>query len=264
MRDCASIWDDEDKARAYVEMQRRDEKRIISEIDALPLSPHSRVLDIGAGPGTYAIPLAPRVSHVTAVEPASGMVSVLRERMDHEQLSNIDCVQKRWEDVSIESDLSGPYDVVIASYSLGMTHIREALASMHRSSSSWVYIYWFAGENSWERDMRALWPSLHGRKYQSGPRANVLFNVLYEMGICPCIDVRPIERSERYKTLDEAVSAYCERFNVTGPDKREILRDHLSTVLHREGDELVYYGRRTGVRMWWHVSKMVLSGDLDE
>ena len=41
----------------------------------------SRVLDIGAGPGTLAIPFDQKVAHVTAVEPAECMCSVMREKM---------------------------------------------------------------------------------------------------------------------------------------------------------------------------------------
>ena len=59
-----------------------------------------------AGPGTLAIPFARRVASVTAVEPAEGMVSVLKEKMVEEGVSDIDVVQKRWEDVSVALHIS--------------------------------------------------------------------------------------------------------------------------------------------------------------
>ena len=74
-------------------------------LDGLTVTRDSRVLDIGAGPGTLAIPLAPRVKEVTAVEPGAGMVSILQERAAREGITNIRCIQKRWEDVDPALDL---------------------------------------------------------------------------------------------------------------------------------------------------------------
>ncbi len=69
------------------------------------------VLDIGAGPVTLAIPFAQKAARVTAVEPAEGMCSVMKEKMSEFSLSNIRVVQKRWEDVDVAVDLEPPYDV---------------------------------------------------------------------------------------------------------------------------------------------------------
>ena len=113
-------------------------------IAALDITPDSRVLDIGAGPGTLALPLAPHVREVTAVEPGAGMVAILNEHAEKEGITNIACVQKLWEDVDIARDLKAPYDVVIASLSLTMYDIREALAKMDAASSGSVHLFWFA------------------------------------------------------------------------------------------------------------------------
>ena len=40
----------------------------------------SRVLDIGSGPGNYAIPIARRVHQVVALDPASEMLEILKQR----------------------------------------------------------------------------------------------------------------------------------------------------------------------------------------
>lgn len=51
------------------------------------------------------------------------MCSVMREKMAEFGVRNISVVQKRWEDVDVEKDLQPPYDVVVASFSLGMQDI---------------------------------------------------------------------------------------------------------------------------------------------
>ena len=53
-------------------------------------------LDIGAGGGRYALPLALLAKRVIAVEPSAGMQSVLREGMATHAISNIDVVAERW------------------------------------------------------------------------------------------------------------------------------------------------------------------------
>ena len=53
-------------------------------------------------------------------------MAVLRDNIEDVQIQNILCVQKRWEDVDIQKDLEAPYDVVMASYPLGMADIGEA------------------------------------------------------------------------------------------------------------------------------------------
>jgi hypothetical protein len=45
---------------------------------------------------------------------------VWKSQMQHSGVQNISVVQKRWEDVDVKEDLQPPYDVVIASFSLGM------------------------------------------------------------------------------------------------------------------------------------------------
>jgi len=53
-------------------------------------------LDIGAGGGRYALPLALAASRVIAIEPSEGMRSVLQQGMAEHGISNIEIVSERW------------------------------------------------------------------------------------------------------------------------------------------------------------------------
>lgn len=80
-RDCARIWESRESALKFWNMCQEERGRIDNTLWETDTTPQSRVLDIGAGPGTLAIPFAQKVAHVTAVEPAEGMVSVMRDMM---------------------------------------------------------------------------------------------------------------------------------------------------------------------------------------
>lgn len=252
--DCSSIWATRDKARAFLAEARAMPERILHAIEGLPLKTSSKVLDIGAGPGTLAIPLAARVAHVTAVEPAAGMVEVMQEYAAEEKVSNLSVVQKRWEDIDIYTDLNGPYDIVIARYSLGMPNIKKAIEMMCEVSSGWVYLFWFAGKTTWENMMSELWPKLHGREYRPGPKSDVLYNVLYSMGIFPNMETSRMEYVRRFDDIDAAVAEFREQYMITSHNQEEILREHLSKILSRSVNGLHYSGIMTGVKLWWSVT----------
>ena len=251
--DCASIWASRDRARSFLAQSREKPERIFQDIEGLPLKPASRVLDIGAGPGTLAVPLAARVAHVTAVEPAAGMAEVMSEHAREKGVANLSIVRKRWEDVDCRKDLDGPYDLVIARHSLGMPNIRDAIKAMCKASSQWVYLFWFAGDTGWEKAMVDLWPKLRGREYRSGPKADILFNVLYSMGIYPNMETVQMDYARKFPDIDAAVKEFGEQYMISSPAQEEILRGHLQKSLSRTDDGLQDSMTTRQVRFWWRV-----------
>ena len=250
-RDGARIWESRESALRFWNMCRKERSRIDQTVWETDMSPSSRVLDIGAGQGTLAIPFAQKAAHVTAIEPAEGMCSVMKEKMAEFAVSNIDIVQKRWEDVDIASDLSAPYDVVIASFSLGMGDIQSAVEKMVRASSRYVYLYHFAGPSSWDIQWQILWPRLHGRPYRPGPKSDVLYNVLYQMGIYPNIRTFRLEHNQPYDSQDEAMAALAPQAQAESEEQKAILREYLRGALREENGTLVMPGSSIRVKIWW-------------
>ena len=107
-------------ASGYVEKNSlRHAGRVQSMLEGLDLKSHYRILDIGAGAGTLAIPMAGKVRQVTAVDPSTTMCSVLTDYVTARGIINISCIQRAWEDPDIMDHLEPPYDVVVASLSPG-------------------------------------------------------------------------------------------------------------------------------------------------
>jgi len=75
--------------------------------------PEDDLLDVGAGTGAFALPLARRVRAVTAAEPSPGMLRVLTRKRDEAEATNLAVVRSGWEADSLE-----PHAVVLGVNSL--------------------------------------------------------------------------------------------------------------------------------------------------
>ena len=75
------------------------------------LIPGETLLDIGAGGGRLALPLALTCRSVTAVEPSPSMCDVLRETASEYGIENVSIVESGWLDADVE-----PADVALCSH----------------------------------------------------------------------------------------------------------------------------------------------------
>ena len=249
-------WNRKENAERYDSNARREyDERVTTSLASIAINRQSRVLDIGAGPGTLVIPLAPGVKEITAVEPGAGMVEILRSKAENQGIGNITCVQKRWEDVDPSQDLSAPYDVVIASLSLTMHDIREALLKMDAVSSGTVHLFWFVDMPFWERMYADLWERMHGSPYYSGPKADCLFGVLYQMGIYADVTMLPLKKEYRFGSRDEMLSFFRKRFNAKTPEQERIVDNYIGPLIRTQGNEVVIAGDSTFAHIRWKKTK---------
>ncbi|WP_342305919.1 class I SAM-dependent methyltransferase [Methanolobus sp. ZRKC5] len=249
----ASIWEDKESAKRFWEMSQKDnQKRARETLKSLHITPQSRVLDIGAGPGTLAIPISENVKHVTAIEPSKGMIEVMEENISDYGRDNISIVKKRWEDIDVENDLDEPYDIILASFSLSMPDIRKAIEDMQAAASGYIYLYWFAGDTSWDMHSKEIWPQLHGKEYHCTPKCDIIYNLLYQMGIYPNMETFTLGRTEIYADMDEAIDDLANHFSLTTEKQREILEQYLEENLRKENGNYIYDARSTRVKMWWN------------
>jgi SAM-dependent methyltransferase len=249
--DSLHVWEREENAERYDRIARSEYSRRVEEtLAGLPLDPSSRVLDIGSGPGTLAIPLSPLVREITAVEPAAGMTRVLRRRLVEKEIGNIRVVPLTWEEVDPDRDLSGPYDLVIASLSLSMPDIREAVEKMVRAASGSVHLFWFVDPPFWEKSYRATWPALHGVPFSPGPKVDCLFMALYQMGIYPDVQMRVLDKRYRFSSRDEMYDYFRARFGVRNTRQEQVMRKYLEGIARDEGGTLTIPG--DSVYAWIH------------
>lgn len=256
-----SFWNNRKNVRTvYMKGREKNKHQTEARLCAMAIPDGSRVLDIGAGPGTFAVPLAARGCAVTAVEPSDVMREALAERIFQENITGITVIPKRWEDVCAD-ELGKPFDVVIASYSLTMMDIAGAVEKMQRCCRGTVHLFWFLTPPTWAKVNRDLWPLIHGGEFPGEPTADWLYMVLWEMGIYANLTVETKSPATSFATFEEAAGEYNRRLNCMTPEHEEIVKNYLHAMLRNTGQGFVLDGETLGAHIWWSVAKRKKTGD---
>lgn len=79
-----------------VDPDRTDDPVLAELLEVAGPKPSETWLDIGAGAGRFALPLARIVKEVVAIEPSTGMLDALRDDMSTHGITNVRPVQARW------------------------------------------------------------------------------------------------------------------------------------------------------------------------
>jgi ubiquinone/menaquinone biosynthesis C-methylase UbiE len=246
-------YEKEEAAERYdrSEIARQDGERRTAGLD---INPTCSVLDIGSGPGTLALPLARRARQVTAVEPSLAMVKRLERHIAEEGISNIRILPKRWEDLSDEE--VGEHDLVIASYSLSFLDMRETLLKMDRLAKRQVILYWFAGVPSWERIRVDLYPRIFGREHVCHPMSDVLYNLLYSMGIYADVQVLQGTAFPRiYESMEEGISELRRALGLNTQEHDGMIRKYLERRGRRDGLRVIVEDDTVHVKMSWRTDR---------
>lgn len=238
-KDMANFWSSKEKAKEFWKKIQAQIRFYDPILDQIHVHPGDRVLDIGGGPGTIAIPLAKKGANVTVVEPAEGMVAVLSENIQSQNISGISVIRERWEDLAKE-DLEGSFDHVIACFSLGMPDIVESIRKIVSVSRGQVYLVWFSGLSSWDQMMEGLCRGACGSRYYSGPKSEMLYLVLNQMNIHPDIlNIRQVF-TERYDSFDSAILQMLPRCKINYPGKEDFVKEWVGKHFIEENGNFVW------------------------
>ncbi len=166
------------------------------------------VLDIGAGTGKWVVPLAPRVRHVTALDPSPTMLAVLRENVAAGRLENVRIVEGSWPETDVE-----PHDVTICSHAVyGVPDLKGFVRRMVEVTRRTCFLVLKAPlrQALMAEAARHVW----GRPYD-GPCFAVAYNVLLEMDIVGSVLADPdLWEPWTHSSLDEALTEAKRRLRI--------------------------------------------------
>lgn len=192
-------WQDEDHyqpiAHHFTADPRRDDDEILNRLKEFS-GPETSWLDIGAGGGRNALPLALSSKLVIAVDPSGGMRGVLSDQAEQHGITNIDIRDYRWpegsDEVSADISLSAHvgYDIRdINAFVDGLERAtnRLCISLMMDQAPSGGFV--------------RLWEKVHGFKRQQLPAMREFVHLLLARGATPAIELFP--RSFRSQNEDD-------------------------------------------------------------
>ncbi|MGB4049413.1 MAG: methyltransferase domain-containing protein [Candidatus Methanoculleus thermohydrogenotrophicum] len=248
--DGRSFWEDPENVRRFMDrLMTSDRPRIEKQIAAMQIPPGSSVLDIGAGPGSLAVPLALAGYQVTVVEPSAGMRAAMQDYREISGAPEIRVIPTRWEDA--DPGEVGRHDVVVASFSLGLDAIGPSLLKMDAAAKRSVHLFWFLTPPAWTRANVILWPEVHGSEFVFEPTADLLWNVLCQLGIYPNIMVEHVKKGQRYPAEEEAVADYCRRLYVRDNRQCEIVASFVHERIVQTETGFCIPGSSKTAHIWW-------------
>ena len=190
------------------------------------VAPHQTLIDVGAGGGRLALPLALHCRHVTAVEPSESMASVLLEQAGEHGIENVSLVQARWEEAQVE-----PGDIVLCAHVIyTVTEIEQFVRKLEAHARERVIIVLY--DAAPQSQTYPLWKQVHGVERLPLPSLSELEEVLTQLGIDFRVDRLATQPARGFDSLEQAATQLSSRLYVnegTPQSKKleEVLRNSL-------------------------------------
>lgn len=187
-------------------------------------------LDVGAGGGRYALPLALAVREVVAIDPSPAMLSALRADAAANSISNIKLVEARWPMADAPTGDVG----LIAHVGYDIAEIGRFLDALEGAAQRLCVAV--MGESAMTTVATLFWQPIHGELRIRLPALPELLTLLLACGRLP--EVRLVDRSPpTFASLDEALGMARHQLWVReGSAKDDLLRQLMaSSVTEREG-----------------------------
>ncbi len=175
-------------AGIFVADPRREDDPVLDALVALS-RPGDRWLDIGAGAGRFALPLALRVREVVAVDPSPAMLAALREGMVEHDIANVTTIQGRWPLAVPGAQAIGADVALIAHVGYDIGAIGEFLDAMEAAAGRLCVAVLSERVPSWPAGR--FWPPVHGEARIELPALGAFVDLLLERGAAPRVTTIP-------------------------------------------------------------------------
>jgi len=209
---------------------------------------HWSVLDMGCGSGALAIPMAKRVSSITAVDFSGAMLDIIHKQCADQTIRNITTILGGWEDDWEKLGIE-PCDVAVASRSLTIDDLQACILKLNDIARKRVYIVTVAGDGPHDR---RIFDAV-GRSFRPGPDYIYNYNMLYQMGIFANVAFIEEKRNRTYNSPEEAAASMHWMFDELNAQEEAklaaFLEEHL--IFQDESWRLSYENMIRWAVIWW-------------
>jgi len=177
------------------------------------------LLDVGCGPGTIALALAPRLERVWGLDYSRGMLEAMMAHAAARGLGNVEPILRSWEE---PWDDVPACDLVIASRSTLVRDMEDALARLDAKAKRRACLTSLVGGRFVRADVLALL----GRERPAYPDYIYIVNLLHRMGRHPRLDtIQAGRRSDERQGLDQLVKRVEFSLGALSAEERQRLED---------------------------------------
>lgn len=221
------IKDKQEWNKKAVSMNQKIHKSIYNDelIAKMDLNECVSLLDIGCGVGNIAVKLAKKIPMVYALDYSETMLELLIQNMKNDAIENIIPIKASWED----DDWSHipQVDVVLASRSMEVKDMKNALEKIHSKAKKRVYLTYKVGGSFVDKKiLKAL-----GKEIFDKPDYIYIINILYSMGINPTLSYLKSEgRREQYDCKESFIKSVEWSLDELNQNEKEILSNYYDSL----------------------------------
>jgi precorrin-6B methylase 2 len=200
-------------------------------ISMLRANPESTVVDIGAGTGGWAIPMARHARMVTALEPSSEMIAVMKEEIALEEIGNVEIVQGAWPETEV-----APHDFSLCSHAMyGAADLPAFVDTMSRITRKTCLLLMRAPAHNGTlaEAAKRIWGQPH-----DSPNFQVAYGALLQMGMYPHVLMGKAGQWDPWTnaSFEEAMAEMRRRFRLQPDSEHEAFLEHLLTSRLTQSD----------------------------
>ena len=175
------------KAADWDEKAESMSKRVIDSpytaefVSKMNLEGCESLLDVGCGPGTIALALAPKMKKVCGMDFSTGMLECFLKNAKERNISSAKTVHRSWEE---SWDDAEEFDIVVASRSIEVKDLKDGLKKLNAKAKKAVYVTYKAGGSFVDEEILEF----IGKDIVTRPDYVYVLLILREMGIYAKLD----------------------------------------------------------------------------
>lgn len=188
------------------------------------------VLDLGCGPGKYALEFAPNVKNIIGIDLSENMIEYAVENAKSMKINNLDFLATSWESLNLnEAKWNKKFDLVFASMTPAINS-KNSLLKMIEASRKHCFLSGFVYRTDSVRDEIRKHFVDTDKEANTDNKIYRVFNELWALGIHPEITYKT-NTWFRKVSLEKAISEYeifFEKEKVKG--YKDVIRKYLESI----------------------------------
>ena len=206
--------------------------RLLQEVE-----PQHTVMDVGAGGGRLALPLALRCAKMVAVEPSSSMCQVLREQATDSGVDNVSLVEAQWEEAQVEA-----VDIILCAHVLYVVAgIEHFVRKMEANAREKVLIVLF--QSPPQSQIYPLWQMVHGEERIPLPSLPQFREVLEQLGVDANVEMLEQLPQRGFEDREQALDQLTDRlYQAPGSSQLAKLEQILPDILQETDSGFIVKG----------------------